>query len=157
TRAQADRRAASHAALIGRRRGVAENELHARWTHVEFFGDDLGERRVDAHADFELAGESLHATVGQDVQPRLELRRRRRHRPWHRRRGRLREQLRCERGVEHAEADHQAAGVPDEFASRQTGLWWLTSRHHALLLESETRLMAAKIRVWLPQRQMRLW
>src|SRR6185312_8983910 len=85
-----------------------------------------------------------------DVQPRLELLRRRRY--GGRDRG-LREQLRRDGRVDDAEADDEPAGIAHELAACHSAFVRL---HAFTAWLFAARWIAEKIRVWLPHRQIRL-
>ena len=53
--------------LVGDARGVAEHDDDARKGHVEFFGDDLRERRPNTSSKVDVAIEGRDRSVGRDL------------------------------------------------------------------------------------------
>ena len=139
-RALRDRRAPPDAALIGRRRRVAEHERDAIHRDVQLLRHHLGEGGLDAHPDFGFAAEDPNGSVLVDLEPRVQPRRRREPGVFERRG----KKLRRDGEVEDAEADQEASSVLDELSSRQCGI---RSHSYALLFMSlAARRTAAKIR-----------
>src|SRR5262249_6777580 len=67
-----DRLAARGLPFVWRAAGISRNHGHMRERHVELLGGDLGERRDDALAELDLAGEDSDPAVGADAQPGIE-------------------------------------------------------------------------------------
>ena len=67
-----DRLTAGRHAFVGREGGVAGNHFDALQVDVKFVGDDLCQRRGDALAQLDLAGEHGDRAIGVDRQPAVE-------------------------------------------------------------------------------------
>ena len=122
----------------------------AAYGHVQFLGHNLGEAGLDAHADFGLAREHVDISITVDAQPGVQ--------PSGRRSGGgfgcRRQDLRQRGSFGEAEADQKSAGILDELSS---GKKVLGGHGYALLfISSAARRTAAKMRTWLPQRQIRV-
>ena len=60
-------------ALVGRRAGLALNQLHPRHRHAELLGDELRLCGVEALPDFAFAGKSRDGAVRRDRKPAVEV------------------------------------------------------------------------------------
>ena len=74
--AQRDRRhldgfARNGGALVGDEAGVAQHHGDALEGNVEFFGDDLGQRRANPRPEIDMAIVGRHGAVGSDRQEKL--------------------------------------------------------------------------------------
>ncbi len=67
--------AARGVAFIGREQRIRQVDVHARHRHIQLFGCDLGDHRLDALSDLHLAGEDGDGSAWVDADPAVQFRR----------------------------------------------------------------------------------
>lgn len=160
------RLAAGRESFVGRAPGVRRDKLDLPRIHLQLLGGNLQKGGADALAELCLAGEDGNRIVRVDADPGIEeaiiVKAARQGRGWPRRRcrrGRRRWLLgKCaaERKTDYEPAgtdDHAAAGdfVPEN--AHQPALPLSGSGKEAACINSPARLIAARIRICVPQRQ----